>query len=549
MPRAAAAILIGVHLSLGVWAARTHSATFDEPFHIASGCSTWKTGDRRLSLSNPPLGPMLISAPLIFQKIALPLETKEWSGSFAVAFAERFLYWSGNDADRIVLSARLVNLLLSCLLGLLLWHFARSRWGDWPALLALSFYCFSPALLAHGSLATVDFPATFFGVSSVLAMLAFLREPAPRPALAAGALSAAGFLCKYTALLLWPAYALILLWKLGREGKRFFPALRMFLLFALLPFLGFIALHICLDREAAMGLLRYSMKAGWGHPSFLLGRYSSQGWPAYYAVAFLAKSTLAEIVLLAGLLWLLARGEETAAAAAALMCAYFAAASCSHTQLGLRHVLPAYPLLALAAAPAAKRLAAGWRYGARFAAAAAFCHALSSAAAAPHFLSYFNEAAGGPSNGYRILVDSNLDWGQDLKRLAEFLKSEGNPEVILSYFGTASPEYYGIRAQRLESENAIQLRWRDSDRPARELLVVSATNLQGVYYPPEQRLCWLKDVRPIARVGYSLFVYDVTRDAATHRRLAGIYSLRGDAPLAERELRRAQIISAGRGGA
>jgi hypothetical protein len=550
MPRAAAAILIGLHLVLGVWAARTHSATFDEPVHIAAGYSAWKTGDRRLCGEHPPLAQLLIGAPLLFQKVFLPLETREWRERLAGPFAERFLYWSGNDAERIVLSARLANLLLSCLLGLILWHFARSRWGDGPALLALSFYCFSPAVLAHASLATVDFSAAFFAALGALAMMTFLREPGPRQGLAVALVSAAAFLCKHTALLLWPAYALILIGELARERSKALPLLRSFAVFAFLPCLGILALYLWTGQDAWQIFMNQLHAVGQGHPSFLLGRYSARGWLAYYAAAFLTKSTLSEILLLAGLGWLLASKERRlareAGVPAAVICAYFAAASLSHKQIGLRYILPVYPLLALSAAPIAQRLAGRWRHGLRVAVAAGACHALSTGLVAPNFLSYFNEAAGGPSNGYKILVDSNLDWGQDMKRLAAYLKREGNPEVILSYFGTASPEYYGVRAQRLACGNTIQLRWRNSDRPGKELLVVSATNLQGPYYPPGQRLSWLKDVRPVARVGYGLFVYDVTEDAAIHRRLAEIYSSRGDAPLAAHEMRRAEIIAAGR---
>jgi hypothetical protein len=213
----------------------------------------------------------------------------------------------------------------------------------------------------------------------------------------------------------------------------------------------------------------------------------------------------------------------------------------SAKQVGLRYILPIYPALALLAAAVVRR---GWPPGDKARLAALFLgglQALPTWAAAPAFLPYFNPLCGGPANGYRLLVDSNLDWGQDLLEFSRLHRAEGRPEVILSYFGGHCVEYLGIKAQHLRTQNNIKLRWRNSPTPAKEWLVVSATNLQGVYIPAET-FAWLKGKTPAFRVGRSLFVYDVTSDSEAHQRLAAAYLAAGDPALAEREEDRAASL-------
>lgn len=150
---------------------------------------------------------------------------------------------------------------------------------------------------------------------------------------------------------------------------------------------------------------------------------------------------------------------------------------------------------------------------------------LSSLRIFPHYLAYFNEFIGGPKNGYRWLVDSNLDWGQDLKALKKYLKQRKVDEVILAYFGSASPEYYGIRYQYLPSIGAGKSRgYTISSQVHPELVAISATTLQGPYFSDHSLYHWLKEYRPVKRIGYSIFIYDITDDAMAYRRLGDIYS-------------------------
>jgi hypothetical protein len=122
-------------------------------------------------------------------------------------------------------------------------------------------------------------------------------------------------------------------------------------------------------------------------------------------------------------------------------------------------------------------------------------HVTESARVAPHYLAYFNQLAGGPENGWRHLVDSSLDWGQDLPGLKTWLtRHGGNEPVYLSYFGCGEPDYYGIKAVRLPFLDLFKISnpWYE---PKAGLYCISATLLQQVYSPfrGEWRLDWEKE--------------------------------------------------------
>lgn len=139
----------------------------------------------------------------------------------------------------------------------------------------------------------------------------------------------------------------------------------------------------------------------------------------------------------------------------------------------------------------------------------------------PHYLAYFNEAAGGPARGYRVLVDASLDWGQDLKGLATEIKRRGDPPLSLSYFGVSDPAYYGLRYVPVDFTTPLERHEGVLDKgAAATLLAVSATNLQGVYYDDKTAFAWLKSRTPVYSAGYSIFLHDLTDDREGRDRIS-----------------------------
>jgi hypothetical protein len=147
----------------------------------------------------------------------------------------------------------------------------------------------------------------------------------------------------------------------------------------------------------------------------------------------------------------------------------------------------------------------GWKWSAALAGVVVAAQAFSSLSMGTEQLAYFNALAGGPAAGYTRLVDSSLDWGQDLVRLQTWLSAKGEDRVGLVYFGSAPPAAYGVRTVdwRVLGRGSI-------DRDAK-FVVVSATYLQGVFLCGDP-FAALRTLRPSDRIGYSLMAYDVSRD-------------------------------------
>lgn len=127
-------------------------------------------------------------------------------------------------------------------------------------------------------------------------------------------------------------------------------------------------------------------------------------------------------------------------------------------------------------------------------------YVLSFAGVYPHFIAYFNEFAGGPANGYKYVADSNLDWGQDLRRLAKFVEAKNIDHIKVDYFGGGDVKYYlGDTAEIWHADNGETTGW----------LAVSATFLQTSRAYPWASYAWLDQHEPIAKIGFSIFVYNI----------------------------------------
>jgi hypothetical protein len=256
-----------------------------------------------------------------------------------------------------------------------------------------------------------------------------------------------------------------------------------------------------------------------GRPAFLLGQYSQEGWWNYFLVVFLIKTPIYTVALVIASLALYKTGSALGWREAVFLLApvilFFAVTTQSKLAIGVRHILPVYPFLfVLTSRLATIRLRPAW-LAPLLIGTPVLLTAISSLRIAPHQLAYFNELVGGPEQGYRYLSDSNLDWGQDLKGLNAYMEKEQLPIIYLSYFGPAPPSYYGIRYQYVAGTGNLE--WSppgDKIPPAapRKLLAISVYNLQDVSRPNEPLFRWLWVRAPVAKIGYSIFIYDLTND-------------------------------------
>ena len=552
-----------VYGALAVSSMRTKSAVFDETAHLPAGYTYLKTRDFRLNPEHPPLVKELAALPLLWIEPRMREASTAWQQRRQFEFGDRFLYrW--NDGDRLLFWGRLPIVGLGAVLASAVFLWTRSRFGIGPAAIALFLSVLSPELLAHGQLVTTDLAIALFMFLSVIAFRAVTERVTLTRVGLAGLAVGASFATKFSALVLLPTLAILSLWvALSRAPLTLAPGrMRARAVTGAVPKLAVLALsaaamagvalafvwatyafesRLANDAELertilwwriepetpflagavrtarASGLfpdaylygLVYALRSTNSHPAFLCGQISDQGWWYYFPVTFLIKTPLALPAIL--LLALLVRGRPGPRLGPFVwvpVLVYVAISVTQNLNIGHRHLLPIYPFLFVAAGVAGATLAT--RYGRWVVLALCAWYGGSVLRVHPHYLGYFNELAGGPSGGWRYLVDSNLDWGQDLKALKQWMDDHGVGRVKLSYFGTADPDYYGLRCEMLPGYGVIR---REGvvvrDVRAGELVAVSATNLQGVFLSADVKpmMARLRTLPPVDRVGYSIFIY------------------------------------------
>jgi hypothetical protein len=192
---------------------------------------------------------------------------------------------------------------------------------------------------------------------------------------------------------------------------------------------------------------------------------------------------------------------------------FFALASYSRVDLGVRVVLPVLPFLYVLAAGLACSACCRLAWQVLLGVCVAWC-AVSAVRSDPYPLSYFNEVAGSPRDGLRFVADSNVDWGQGLPALKQYLDANGIEAVYLSYFGTDRPEAYGVRFQALPTYGRVGEPGGEviPIEAPRHVLVVSANNLLGIYLNDPDTFAWLRQREPTVILAGCLYVFDLTGD-------------------------------------
>ncbi len=579
----AALALLALLLLQGLLFIGEASQTSDEAVHIAAGYSYLRFGDFRLNPEHPPLIKELAALPLLLLDLRFPRD-RLLDQPDQLEIGRTFVHGNRVPNDTILRAGRLPILILSLGLGWVLFRWSRDLFGARGALLSLSLFALDPNVVAHSSLVTTDLGVTLFTFLSIRALWRWSRAPSPGRLASAGLWTGAAFASKFTALWIVPmlgVLAFVLLdsgaplpdrpWSsrsplstgTGAAGRRVAGIAMAGMLLAAIACLVVSASYAGHGLPAFMEGLRIGLgHAETGHPAYLMGSRSTHGWWYYFLVAYLLKTPIGTLVLLALALLAFALGSRRGfidesfvwipiAATVAITCLV-------SVDIGLRHFLPAYPFLYLSAGrigatpetlgtggrPWHRRTFPGAARAVALLVAACLAWDLREAAfIAPYDLAYFNQIAGGPARGHLYLVDSNLDWGQASKALRRYQESAQLPVIYCAYSGNSDPWYYGVRYQYVPGAWNLES---DIDRPdrvpegmKRELLAVGATVLHDVHSPQRPLFAWLLRRDPVATPGYSYLVYDITGSAESHARLAFVYLEAELFDGAEREARRA----------
>jgi 4-amino-4-deoxy-L-arabinose transferase-like glycosyltransferase len=536
----AAIVLVLLWWTMAVTAVAGKSPGFDEMSHLTAGYSYWLTADYRLQPEAGNLSQRWTALPLLAGGWRFPsLDQDAWRRFDVYAVGYHFFYDVGNDLQAMLLRGRAAIAVLGAALGLLVYAWSRRLFGRAGAIVSVGLFAFCPTLLANGALITSDTPVALFFTASGWALWALFQAVSTGAIVVAGLALAGLALAKPSGLLIVPI-ALVLLAIRVADGRplpvgarqiRSRPVQLAVLLAAtasaaaivlvvVWSFYGFRwALfadpadgHAALDWDGMIAgaggvgpvlafgrRLRvlpeaYLYGIGWvlrnsaSRPAFLNGAHSWLGFRAFFPYCLAVKTPIALLVLVgagaAGALVGRVRDNVYRTAPLWVMLAvYWAAAISSHLNIGHRHLLPTYPAMLVLAGGLVAWLARGGVAMRAVVAGLALAYVVESALTWPNYLAYFNQIAGGPRHAYRHLVDSSLDWGQDLPGLARWLERNapaGTP-VYLAYFGTGSPEYYHVNARRLPGYFDT---WRQRDEwydLRGGIYAVSATMLQSIY--------------------------------------------------------------------
>lgn len=564
--RVGCAILILAHAVLLAISAVGNSVTFDEYAHLPAGVAYWNQGWRAFAMHNlsPPLARLVAAAPVVLAGVESPDVTPD------LAHGPRNAHWdygktferaNASRYQRLFVIGRLGMIPVSCLGLWLAFKWSRELYGAKSALAAGALLAFNPDLIAHGSLVGTDNFTAVAMLAATYLWWKFCDEGGRRKlwlVLAAVAFAAAQ-LSKFTSMILVPMFAAIAIcrivdrtisWRRALSGlftvaaitwlainliygfrgsfepirRHNFQSKSMQSLTKILP--GGTPLFMPHEYVAGFDVQKYESEIG--VPAFVLGEsYTGSRW-YYYPLTLACKlpaGLLGLMMLAIGFAFVKPQptGGREISLLAGLATFMLLVIVLADVNIGVRYILPAYPLAIVLISriwrdrPECKRVfwsthRVGW--------ALLVIMTIESLAAAPRYLSFMNFAAGGQKSGWRIVNDSNFDWGQGLLDLKRWSDAHGNPPITMAYFGRANPTTYGIDYSPITA-------------PASEAPVVAVSTyyLNGLTHrlPTETGSTdWvalpyakeLRDLEPLDRAGPTIYLYraeDVARAARRAR--------------------------------
>jgi Dolichyl-phosphate-mannose-protein mannosyltransferase len=505
------------------------SLTTDEGQHVQSGVCAWSAGIIDLEPSDPPGFKLLAGAGAILFAPQVgpgcpsrPVFWSTWQAQSIFAVPPATLRW-------VILGARLPMIGLALLLALTVFLWARALYGAAAGLLALAVAAVEPTLLAHGHLVTGDIGVSLGIVACLAAHWAWCSTHRRRWLVLAGLAFGWAMLNKASAFQLIPLVAAIEVVRSAGPLRRRLQAVLTtsatigatgwaLVCAVYLPFAHLFPQHHSWSAPLAWiappswfyGVVSQLIHVHDGHLSYLNGQVNQQGAWYYYLEALALKTTVGLLVLalLAGLVALYRKDRISLLHIWLPIVAMVTTVTVAGIDIGIRYVLPVYPLMAIAAggliATRRPRLPVAWG----IAAVCLLGTLISSLTHLPSHLGYFNELAGATPAQY--LSDSNLDWGQDAWRLRDWWIAAGQPPMSYDYAGPLPLTWYGIAGQDV----------RPSQQPLDGLLAISVVKTTISVFGDDGPYPSLRSRTPVARIGSSIEIFRLHDERVSAQALA-----------------------------
>lgn len=540
-----------------------HTITTDETVHIPAGYAYWTRHDFAPNNEHPPLAKLWATLPwLILNPPEPPVAPAETPAKRTINTGRYFWQLNVGRMDQLLFWARVPMVLLTLALGGLIFACGRRLFGARAGLLALALFCLEPTILAHGWIVHTDIPASLAYLAWWAVLAGYALNPTWSRATFLGVATGVAIVTKYNLLVLLPlgvVALLILVIVAPRRGGQRAPLLAHAGLVALLTLLILNAVYFFTHRpltdvdiawlqqedprraDLVLAIIRtlaplippyyqfgtYTVLThnGDGHPAGLLGLYDQRGWWYYFPVAFALKTALPFLLLtLAALIWALWRSgwrrDWRPLLVLIPLLIFAASAMSSHINIGIRHFLPTFPFYFLLGGALLDRLLVRPR---RWPRRVQLLHVLRATVgptvvalvlggmlagtirAYPNYLSYMNPLACCEPHWY-YLSDSNIEWGQDVGALADYLRARGETAVREAIVTPETLSYRGITPLDLFAADT-------ASAPPTRYIAIGASFLNGSVIDTTHNiqnpdsLAAYRNLTPEAVFGGSIYLY------------------------------------------
>jgi hypothetical protein len=533
------------------------SITNDEIVHIPAGYYHLVAGEFQLNNEHPPLIKMWAALPLLFLQPDEPLAPKTEDENFMErtwGFHERF--WGANQTrfQSISFWPRLMMVPLTLALGALIFVFTRKLFGAPAALIAVGFYVLEPTMLAHGRIVHTDVPAALAYLFFFFTLYRYSENPGLQRSFALGIACALALLTKFSMLVTLPVLVIYLLIRLFTQRKDrkqrsqllthggLIAVVILFLLNAAYYFkhpaleasdvrwvemkspalLGFVTtlIHVAsklVPTYYLFGVYNIQVHNHYGHATSLLGNYSDLGWWYYFPVAFALKTTIPFLLVATAALifaiWRSAKRDWRFLWLVVPVGIYLAVSLTSHINIGIRHFLPVYPFLFIGGgALLAQLLRIRRPLGVAVLTILLGWMAFEAIRTFPNYTPYMNQLASRHPHWY-YLSDSNVEWGDDVGELADYLKARGETKVTAAL----SAGWSTLRRYGVDYLDMVSLP--PDETPETRYVAIGASFLNGSVVPGDEKVIGrrsferinlfarYRDRKPEAVFGNSIYLY------------------------------------------
>lgn len=538
-------ILLLSAIMLAFTSSLNKAVTVDEFANLPYGLA-YLTGDTDHIVSGiPPLSSALSAVPLLFTEA--DIDSNDLN-NIRTIWQVGIIFQRDNPVHyhQYFYLGRIVSILIYALTCLLTYLYAKDLYGNMAGITALIIAAFSPNLIAYGSLTITDIYLALGVLFTLWSFDRLLHQPNLTHAILVGIGIAASCLFKLSGVLLffWIPFLFIIMFLVHRTGEdnyyEYSLKTSLWILASIVCGLLFINLFYGFEKSfLQISDIEFLSPAGmvakkiWpkflpiplphiylltlddqmlesGYSAYLLGEFNRTGFWNYYLVAFLIKLPATTVLLffLAFLLRPIAERERVLLLTIILSITVFSVLG--HKNSGIRYLLFLIPLTAVWISRIAveKR---NYRYLSRRVMTKLLVSGLvinffTTTLAWPNYLSYFSPVIGGPKYGHKYLLDSNIDLGQGLMELRDFMSEQNIQEIDLAYYGRVRPEIYGIKYRDLVSSNY-----------SNRYVAISANLLWGNTYFinggshwPEDRntYAYFRDYEPLSILRNSIYIYD-----------------------------------------